>query len=138
MLKLMVRCTYPATVEMLDGWPSFPDWAEFEEKLQALGSEKVPEELLGLYREHYDAFAAYRADCETLRARIQVRAEELRRNLSGQDPRATRKEYAQRALKEPYPPLFFSAFDDRLNIDRVRELFATHSEVREALRVTNR
>ncbi len=137
MLKLMVRCTYPATVEMLDGWPSFPDWPAMEEKLQALGSEKVPEELLAQYREHYDAFAAYRSDCETLRARIQVRSDELRKNLSGHDPRAVRKEYAQRALREPFPPLFFSAFDGKLDIDRVREIFATHPEVREALRVTN-
>jgi len=137
LLKLMVRCTYPATVEMLDSWPSFPDWPTFEERLKALGSEKVPEELLGLYREHYDAFAAYRADCERLRSWIQARAENLRHDLSAEDPRSVRKAFAQRAQREPFTPLFFSAFDGRLTVDRVRELLVTHSEVREALRVTN-
>ena len=64
-LKLVVTCTYARVVEMLDSHPEWRGWADMESHLRALGREQVPEEVLSFYREHYDAFAAYLADCET-------------------------------------------------------------------------
>ena len=65
-LKLVVTCTYPRVVEMIDGHPEWRGWPDMEAHLRSLGREQVPEEVLGFYREHYDAFAVYLADCEPL------------------------------------------------------------------------
>jgi hypothetical protein len=129
----MVRCTYAATVEMLDSFPAVPSWAEFEAHLTGLGTERVPEEVLGLYREHYDAFAGYRADCERLRAWAEGRSAALRRDLPAGDPRSVRKAYAERVRGEPHPGLLFAALDGRLTLARVREYVPTAADVREAL-----
>ncbi|HVK11414.1 MAG TPA: hypothetical protein VM597_21775 [Gemmataceae bacterium] len=133
LLRLMVRCTYAATVEMLDSFADFPAWPEFDNFLQAQGSDKVPEEVLGLYREHYDAFVVYRADCERLRKWALDRAAELRRELPAGDPRSNRKAFAERAKREPHAGLLFSALDGRLSLGKVREYAGTPAEVGQAL-----
>jgi hypothetical protein len=133
LLRLMVRCTYSATVEMLDSFAEFPAWPEFDNFLQAQGSDKVPEEVLGLYREHYDAFVAYRADCERLRTWALGRAADLRQTLADGDPRAQRKAFADLAKREPHSGLLFAALDGRLSLGKVREYAADPKEVREAL-----
>lgn len=134
LLRLMVRCTYSATVEMLDTFAEFPAWPEFEGFLQAQGSDRVPEEVLGLYREHYDGFTAYRADCERLRTWALARAADLRRQLPDGDPRAERKAFAALAKQEPHPALLFAAFDGRLSLGKVREYVSTPAEVAEGIR----
>jgi hypothetical protein len=134
LLRLMVRCTYSATVEMLDSFAEFPAWPEFDNFLQAQGSDKVPEEVLGLYREHYDAFVAYRADCERLRTWALDRAAHLRQALPDGDPRAQRKAFADLAKREPHSGLLFAALDGRLSLGKVREYTSSPAEVRDALR----
>lgn len=133
LLRLTVRCNYGATVEMLDAMPQFPTWTEFEAVLQAQGSESVPEEVLGLYREHYDTFVAYREGCQVLQAWAIRRAERLLSTIPAAEPRARRKAFADVARREPHSALLFAALDDRLTIERLRQYVSTPTELTEAL-----
>src|SRR5262245_21403315 len=65
-LKLVVTCTYARTVEMIESHPEWTGWPNMEAHLRSLGREQVPEEVLGFYREHYDVYAEYLANCERL------------------------------------------------------------------------
>jgi hypothetical protein len=135
-LKLVVTCTYARVVEMIDGHPEWTGWPDVEAHLRALGRERVPEEVLGFYREHYDAFAAYLADCARLRAwalgaaaRVRVEAEAAAG--AGSD-RLLRKCFAARAGALPHRALVFAAFDGRLDAAAVRRFARTPEEARAA------
>jgi hypothetical protein len=136
-LKLVVTCTYARVVEMIDGHPEWKGWADMEAHLRSLGREQVPEEVLGFYREHYDAFAAYLADCERLRAwalevagRVRVEAEA---EAGTDNDRLLRKCFAARVVKLPHRGLVFAAFDGRLDVAAVRQFARTPDEAREAV-----
>jgi len=105
--------------------------------LHSLGREKVPEEVLGFYREHYDAFAAYLADCERLRTWAAEIWASLRREAEAEagtgNERLLRKCFAARAVKLPLKALVFAAFDGRLDVAAVRQVVRTAEEAREAL-----
>jgi hypothetical protein len=135
-LKLVVTCTYPRVVEMLDAHPEWRGWADFEASLRSLGREKVPEEVLGFYREHFDAFAAYLADCERLRAWASELASRVRAEAEAEagqgNERLLRKCFAARAVKLPHKALLFAAFDGRLDIPAVRQFARTPDEARAA------
>ena len=136
-LKLVVTCTYPRTVEMIDAHPDWTGWADVETHLRALGRERVPEEVLGFYREHYDAFAAYLADCERLRAWAseaggRMRAESEAEAGVGND-RLLRKCFAARAVKSPLKALLFTLLDGRLDVAAVRAFARTPEEARDAV-----
>jgi hypothetical protein len=136
-LKLVVTCTYPRVVEMIDQHPEWKDWPDMEAHLRSLGREQVPEEVLGFYREQYDRFAAYIADCERLRAwasgvAARVRAEAEAEAGTGND-RLLRKCFAARAVKLPHKGLVFAAFDGRLDVAAVRQFARTPDEAREAV-----
>ncbi|HEY1187859.1 MAG TPA: RNA ligase family protein [Gemmata sp.] len=135
-LKLVVTCTYDRTVEMCDRHPDWTGWGDLAAHLRSLGREQVPEEVLGFYREHYDAFAAYLADCARLRdwglrVGAAVRAEAEAEAGTGND-RLLRKCFAARAVKMPHKALLFAAFDGRLDVNTVREFARTPAEAREA------
>jgi hypothetical protein len=132
LLKLMVNCTYWATQDMLDQYTQFPSWLDFEVDLQKLGTESVPEEVMAVYREHYQKALAYRRDCERLQAWALERIPALRGDE--QDVRVARKAFAQRALQECHPALLFSAYDGRLSVLKVREYVSTPEEASEAIR----
>jgi hypothetical protein len=133
-LKLVVTCTYDRVVEMVDAHPEWRAWADMEAHLLSLGRESVPEEVLGFYREHYDAFAAYRADCAVLLARaseLAARAKaEAEADAGSSDARAVRKCFAARVAGLPLKPLLFAAFDDRLSEATVRAFARTPDEAR--------
>ena len=136
-LKLVVTCTYARTVEMIDAHPEWAGWGDVEAHLRSLGREQVPEEVLGFYREHYDAFAAYRADCERLRAWAQARGAEVRAEAEAEagtgNDRLLRKCFAARAVKSPLKALLFAAFDGALDVAAVRAFARTPDEAREAV-----
>ena len=137
-LKLVVTCTYDRTVEMIDANPEWTGWADLEAHLQSRGREQVPEEVLGFYREHYDAHAAYLADCERLRAwaadvSTRLLAEAKAEAGEPAAPRLLRKCFAARAVKLPLKALLFAAFDGRLTVATVREVVRTPDEAREAV-----
>jgi len=135
-LKLVVTCTYPRVVEMIDSHPEWRGWADMESHLRSLGREQVPEEVLGFYREHYDTFAAYRADCERLRAWATELAARVRKEAEAEagvgNDRLLRKCFAARAVKLPHKALLFAAFDGRLDFAAVREFARTPEEAKEA------
>jgi hypothetical protein len=135
-LKLVVTCTYDRVAELVYAHPEWRGWADCEAHLLALGRESVPEEVLGFYREHFDAFAAYRADCEVLRARAsevaaRVKAE-AEAEVGSSDPRAVRKCFAARVAGLPLKPLLFAAFDGRLSEATVRAFARTPEDARAA------
>jgi hypothetical protein len=134
LMKLMANCTYAATVEMIDAHPEWAGWPDLEAHLKALGREKVPEEVLAYYREHYEAFAAYRADCGRLIAWADATAQTLKAAADGTDPRMVRKAFAEAVRPYPHKPLLFLGFDGRLDFGRVRQVFPTPDEARAAVR----
>jgi hypothetical protein len=137
-LKLVVTCTYGRVVEMIDRHPEWNGWADMEAHLRSLGREQVPEEVLGFYREHFDAFAAYLADCERLRAWAAEVAARVRQEAEAEagtvDVRLLRKCFAARAVKLPHRGLLFAAFDGRLDVATVRQSARTPEEAKGALK----
>lgn len=138
-LKLVVTCTYPRVVEMIDQHPEWRGWPDMESHLRSLGREQVPEEVLGFYREHFDTFTAYLADCERLRvwamevaARVRVEAEA---EVGTGNDRLLRKCFAARAVKLPHKGLVFAAFDGRLDVSAVRQTVRTPEEAKAAVAV---
>jgi hypothetical protein len=135
LLRLMVRCTYSATVETLDAMSSFPTWEEFETYLQSQGTESVPEEVLAMYREFYRSFAQYLNDCAHLRDFAIRQCQQIQSSLTGidlLDSRAIRKAFADRVKTLPHRSLLFSALDGRLDVKRVREFAPTPEEWKES------
>jgi hypothetical protein len=136
-LKLVVTCTYARVVEMIDSHPEWKGWPDMESHLRSLGREQVPEEVLGFYREHFDAFAAYIADCERLRAWASELAARVRVGAEAEagvdNDRLLRKCFAARAVKLPHKALLFAAFDERLDVATVREFARTPDEAKEAV-----
>jgi hypothetical protein len=131
-LKLVVTCTYDRVVGMVAEHPEWAGWADVEAHLRSLGREQVPEEVLGFYREHYEAHAAYLSDCERLRAwAAGVAAALMTEVAGGGDRRQLRKAFAARAVKLPHPGLLFAALDGRLDAAAVRHSARTPAEARE-------
>lgn len=133
LLRLMVRCTYTATAEMLESLPTFPAWSDFQALLQAQGSDNVPEELLNVYREHYDTHVQYRASGQTLIAWSEARIAALKALLPQGDPREVRKALAALVQHEPHPGLLFAAYDGRLTWEKIRLYVPRQTDVDEAL-----
>jgi hypothetical protein len=135
--RQMALCTYDRTVELADSVDGLRSWEELEASLKGAGAEEVPEELLPYYREHYERFAAYLADCERLRQWAEEAAGRLEAELGGRasrDPREFRKAFAARAVSCPHTGLIFAALDSRLDLARVRSYAATPQEAARALR----
>jgi hypothetical protein len=136
LMRLMTSCTYDETVRMLEANPGLTTWEEFAAYLRAQGREKVPEEVLGFYRQHHDAYRAYLADLGRLRAWALTACAEIDAAVggrAGREPAAYRKEFAARAKGYPLPGLLFSALDGRLDVARLRASVRTPAEARAAL-----
>ena len=134
LLRLLVHCNYAATAAMLDAFAEMPTWPAFKAILQTQGTDKVPEEVLGLYREHYERFEAYRHDVGRLRDWALAQCAEVKASIEGiDDLRLRRKSFAERVKTLPHTALLFSAFDGRLDSARVRQYAATPEEMSAAL-----
>jgi hypothetical protein len=135
--RQMGLCTYDRTVGLAETEAGLRSWEEVEALLKGAGKEEVPEELLPYYREHYDRFAGYLADCERLRQWAEGAARTLEADLGGRasrDPREFRKAFAARAVSYPHAGLIFAALDGRLDVRRVRAYAPTPQEAARALR----
>ncbi|QVL31735.1 hypothetical protein KIH39_23305 [Telmatocola sphagniphila] len=123
LFRLMVRCSYRATSEMLAAFDEVPSWTEFEKYLQSQGSDAVPEEFLGEYRKYYEQYVIRVNECQQIANEVLAKTLELKKGLeSFSDAREKRKDFARRVATEKYKPLYFSAYDGRLTWQRVREL----------------
>jgi hypothetical protein len=136
LMRLLAFCTFERTVEMLEANPQLRTWAEFRTSLQEQGRERVPEEVLGFYRQHYERHAAYLADCERLRAWAERTCTELADRLggaAGKERAAFRKAFAGLARSYPLSGLVFAQLDGRLDLERVRKSVRSPREAQEAL-----
>jgi hypothetical protein len=136
LLKLMTACTYDKTVEILEAHPGWGSWADLEAFLREQGRERVPEEILGFYRAHYDTFQAYLADCDRLRRWAEERCTAIAARIGGREDRSPgeyRKAFATEAIRLPASGLVFAALDGRLDRERLRKSVRTPREARELL-----
>jgi hypothetical protein len=138
LMRLMAFCTYERTVELIDAHPEATSWEGLRAVLQAEGKDRVPEEVLGYYRQHWEHFQSYLADLERLRQWAeQARAEVDARvgGREGRDASAYRKAFAAEAVQLPLPlsALVFASLDRRLDLARLRKSVRNDREVREAL-----
>ena len=136
LMRLMAFCTYDRTVEFLDAHPGVQTWDNLKESLQKQGSDRVPEEVLVFYREHWDRFQAYLADLERLRQWALTRKEQIDAEIGGPAGRAGgeyRKAFASKVVGSPYSGLLFAALDGRLDLPRLRKSVRSEAEAREAL-----
>jgi hypothetical protein len=138
LMRLMAFCTYDRTVELIDLHPEVRSWDDLRVVLQQQGNDRVPEEVLVFYREHWDRFQAYLADLERLLRWAHARVQEIDLEIggrAGRDPGAYRKAFAAKAAGAPYSGLVFAALDGRLNVARLRKAVRSEEEAREALGV---
>ncbi len=137
-LKLVVTCTYARTVEMIESHPEWSCWPDMEAHLRSLGREQVPEEVLDFYREHYNVYAEYLANCERLGIWAATVASEVRSQAQAEagegNDRLLRKCFAARAVKLPLKALLFAAFDGQLDLESVRQFARTPEEAKDAVR----
>jgi hypothetical protein len=136
LMRLMAFCTYERTVELIDANPEVRTWDELKTVLQEQGSDRVPEEVLVFYRQHWDRFVAYQADLERLRAWAEAQCLRIDAEIGGREGRSPgeyRKAFAARAVGSPCSGLLFAALDGRLDAARMRKAVRSEAEAREAL-----
>ncbi len=136
LMRLMTSCTYDATVAMLDASPNLQTWGELATLLKEQGRERVPEEVLAFYRQHYERFVAYLEDLKRLGAWAAQACAEIDAALGGRegkDVAAYRKAFAARAMGHRLKGLLFAHLDGRLDLARLRNSVRSPDEAREAL-----
>lgn len=138
LMRLLAFCTYERTVEMLDARTNIRTWDDFKAVLQEQGRDRVPEEVLLFYREHWERFQAYLADLERLHQWALAECDRIDASIggkAGRSPGEYRKLFAARAVGLPYSGLLFAALDGRLDQERLRKAVRTDTEAREAVKV---
>jgi hypothetical protein len=136
LMRLMAFCTYERTVDLIDAHAHVRTWDDLRAVLQEQGRERVPEEVLGYYRQHWERFVAYLADLERLRLWGEQACKTVDQRIggrAGREPGAYRKAFAAEAVKLPLSSLVFAALDGRLDLPRLRKIFRNEREAREAL-----
>jgi hypothetical protein len=136
LMRLMAFCTYERTVELLDAHPELTTWEGLRELLQEQGRERVPEEVLVYYRQHWGRFQAYLAGLERLRQWAEQTRTAIDERIGGQagrEPAVYRKAFAAEAVKLPMRSLVFAALDGRLDLPRLRQTVSNERELGEAL-----
>jgi hypothetical protein len=133
LMRLMSSCTYANTVSFVED-QGFTTWPQLEAFLKEQGRERVPEEVLDYYKEHFDRYVAYLADCD----RVLDWARRTHAEIAAQigttpDAKAYRKSYAALASKRPFSGLLFAALDGQLDRQRVRKLLREPKEATQAL-----
>lgn len=135
LMRLMAYCTYERTIEFLDARPYVQTWGDLEAALQEQGRDRVPEEVLVYYQQHWERFQRYLADLDRLR----IWAEGVRDSIdtevraAGIEPPAYRGAFAERAKRLAYPGLVFAALDGRLDTAKMRKAIRDEDEARAAI-----
>jgi hypothetical protein len=133
LMRLMSRCTYDTTVGFVEQ-QQLTTWPQLEAFLKEQGRERVPEEVLLFYKEHFDRYTAYLADCDRVLDWARwTHAEIMAQVGEATDAKAYRKSYAALASKRPYSGLLFAALDSQLDRQRVRKLLREPKEATQAL-----
>lgn len=133
LMRLMSRCTYEATVAMLEE-QRLTTWPQLEAYLREQGRERVPEEVLAFYKEHFDRHADYLAARDRVLDWARRMYAEIVTQLGAcEDAKAYRKNYAALASQRPHSGLLFAALDGQLDGARVRRVFREPQEALQAL-----
>lgn len=136
LMRTMAECTYENLVALLDENPHLKSWQDVEAFLRARGREAMPEEILVLYRPHYERFLAYLADCERLRQWAMEMHDKIDRELGGRqdkDAATYRKSFAAVATRSRRANLLFAALDGRLDAKGMRRLIRDPDEAQQVL-----
>jgi hypothetical protein len=137
LLRLIAGCTYEATVTLADARPDLADWPAFEGYLRSRGTEECPEELLGVYRQHWERLRTYLDGVERLRAWAAASYAVIMAELgkvAGEDARTRRKRFAAAAVTRRHSALLFAAYSGRLDTAAVRRFCPDVASLEEALR----
>jgi hypothetical protein len=126
LMRLMAFCTYARTVELIDSSGS-ATWEDLKTALQSLGSDRVPEEVLSSYREHWSRWEAYLADLSRIAAWAEAQKAEIEALIGGPGL-SDRKAYAREATRRKLPGLLFAALDGRLDRARLRKMLPDPDE----------
>jgi hypothetical protein len=133
LMRLMSRCTYQATVEVVEA-QKLGSWSALEAFLKEQGRERVPEEVLATYREHFNRYGTYLADCDRVLEWARRTHGEIAAQVGpAEDAKAHRKQYAALAARRPFSALLFAALDGQLDRERVRKILREPDETRQAL-----
>jgi hypothetical protein len=138
LMRLLAECTYEKTAALLEEHPELTAWEDFEAFLKAQGRDRVPEEVLGCYRQHRERYLAYLEDCERLRRWAAQTCADLETQLggrAGKEPAAYRKAFAALVGRRPCAALLFNMLDGRLDVERIRKVVRTPQEAAETLRM---
>jgi hypothetical protein len=136
LMRLMAFCTYERTVELIDARPDLRTWDDLKAVLQEQGRDRVPEEVLAFYKQHWDRFQVYLADVERLRQWALSECNRIDTEVGGKvwrSPGEYRKLFAARAVGSPYSGLLFAALDGRLDVARMRQAVRSDLEARDAV-----
>jgi hypothetical protein len=130
LMRLMAFCTYERTVDLLDANPDVQTWEALAELLQQQGRDRVPEEVLAFYRQHWERFQLYLSNLDRLRQWAESTRASIEAALGGSPDRKT---FAEKAKTYPYTSLLFAALDSRLDTPRLRKMVRNDHEAIEAL-----
>jgi hypothetical protein len=137
LMRILAFCTYERTVQLLDANPGVRTWEGLRALLQEQGRQRVPEEVLGFYRQHLERFLAYLADLQRLRNWAEETCRRIDAQIGGRGegpvPTAYRRAFAAQAVQSPQSALLFAALDGRLNEARLRALVRSPDEARAIL-----
>lgn len=131
LMRLMAFCTYERTLELIDARPTVQTWDDLRAVLQEQGNERVPEEVLGFYREHWQRYQAYLAALDRLRRWAEAERGRIDAAIGGRAERTPadyRKAFAAQAVTTAHPALVFAALDDRLDTPRLRKIVRDDGE----------
>jgi len=136
LMRLLAFCTYERTLEVIDSNPDVETWEHLEAALQKEGSDRVPEEVLVFYRQHWERFRAYLADLDRLRTWAEATRDAIDARLggrAGKGPGEYRRAFAAEAKNLTYSGLVFAALDGKLDVARLRKAVRDDREAREAI-----
>lgn len=134
--RAIAECTSERLVALMDANPQLANWSEVEALLRAQGRDEVPEEVLPLYRPHYERFTAYLDECERLcewATKVCATLEIQLGGRAGKEETAYRKAFAALVTAYPLTNLLFAALDGRLDRRRIRRLIRYPDAARQAL-----
>lgn len=128
MLRMMTHCTYDRTVEIVEQ-NGIQDWAQLERHLKSMGSDKVPEEVMTAYGEHYNQYLTNYWRAETVVMFVTAKRMQICNQIGYELSKEKRKEYALLAKSYPYPGLLFQSLDNKLSPESILKMCSDGSEL---------
>ncbi|MEO1273433.1 MAG: hypothetical protein AAFX99_35565, partial [Myxococcota bacterium] len=131
LMRQMTRCTYARTRQLLQLNPELRTWEALRDHLMNLGSDEVPEEILGAYRSHLETWQARQKELGQLAQLAQEAFQAIEAHM-GAPPEQRDAAYGEwrkmfaRWLHTHAPEvrgLLFQAADGKLDVERLERMF---------------